>query len=77
MRNFILVREKDVSGRSGTGVVAEGTIFIDGQAVLKWLREPFALGVFASVEELLSVHGHEGNTYVQFSDNQPAIETEQ
>ena len=77
MRNFILVREKDVSGRSGTGVVAEGTIFIDGQAVLKWLREPFALGVFTSVEELLSVHGHEGNTYVQFSDNQPAIETEQ
>lgn len=77
MRNFILVREKDVSGCSGTGVVAEGTIFIDGQAVLKWLREPFALGIFASVEELLSVHGHEGNTTVQFADNQPAIETEQ
>ena len=76
MRDFVLVREKDLTGCSGTGVVAEGAIFLDGQAVLKWLREPFALGIFASIEALLSVHGHEGNTYVQFVDNQPAIETE-
>lgn len=77
MRDFILIREKDVTGRSGTGVVAEGAIFQDGQAVLKWLREPFALGVFTSIEELLSVHGYEGNTTVQFMDKQPTIETEQ
>ena len=76
MRDFILIRKKDISGRSGTGVVAEGTIFQDGQAVLKWLREPFSLGIFTSIEELLSVHGHEGNTYVQFVDQQLAIETE-
>ncbi len=76
MRDFILIRKKDISGRSGTGVVAEGTIFTDGQAVLKWLREPYALGIFTSIEELLSVHGHEGNTYVQFVDQQMAIETE-
>lgn len=76
MRDFILIREKDVTGCSGTGIVAEGTIFIDGQAVLKWLREPFALGVFASIEELLSVHGHGGNTYVQFVDKRPAVEKE-
>ena len=75
MRDFILIREKAVTGRSGTGVIAEGAIFQDGQAVLKWLREPYALGIFASVEELLSVHGHEGNTYVQFMDQQLAIET--
>jgi len=25
-----------------------------------------ALGVFISVEELISVHGHEGNTHVEF-----------
>ena len=76
MRDFILIREKDVTGCSGTGVVAEGTIFIDGQAVLKWLREPFALGIFASIEELLSVHGHGGNTYVQFVEKSPAVEKE-
>ena len=76
MRDFILIRKKDISGRSGTGVVAEGAIFQDGQAVLKWLREPFSLGIFTSIEELLSVHGHEGNTYVQFVDQQLAIETE-
>lgn len=76
MRDFLLIRKKDVTGRSGTGVVAEGTIFQDGQAVLKWLREPYALGIFASIEELLSVHGHEGSTIVQFVDKQMAIETE-
>ncbi|GAP13167.1 hypothetical protein LARV_00918 [Longilinea arvoryzae] len=76
MRDFILIRKKDITGRSGTGVVAEGTIFQDGQVVLKWLGEPYALGIFTSIEELLSVHGHEGNTYVQFMDKQLAIETE-
>lgn len=66
MRQFLLIRDKDVTGRSGTGIVAEGAVFSDGQTILKWLREPFALGVFVSVEELLSVHGHEGNTHVEF-----------
>ena len=46
--------------------MAEGAVFSDGQTILKWLREPFALGVFVSVEELISVHGHEGNTHIEF-----------
>ncbi len=66
MRHFLLIRDKDVTGRSGIGIVAEGAVFPDGQAILKWLREPYALGVFDSIEELISVHGHEGNTRVEF-----------
>ena len=30
MRNFNLIRHIDVSGLSGTGVVAEGVVFSDG-----------------------------------------------
>lgn len=66
LRQFVLVRHKDVTGTSGTGIVAEGVVFEDGQAVLKWLRKPYSLGVFPSLKNLLDVHGHEGNTQVRF-----------
>ena len=68
MRDFVLVREKDVTGTSGIGIVAEGVVFSDGQAILKWLREPFSLGVYSSIGHLLAVHGHEGNTHVEFNE---------
>lgn len=68
VRDFELIRDIDVTGRSGTGVVAEGVVFSDGLAVLRWLREPHALGVFDSLEALISVHGHEGRTYVAFRE---------
>jgi hypothetical protein len=66
LRQFILVRHKDLTGTSGTGIVAEGVVFEDGQAVLKWLRKPYSLGVYPSLRNLLDVHGHEGNTQVRF-----------
>jgi hypothetical protein len=66
LHQFILVRKKDLTGTSGTGIVAEGVVFEDGQAVLKWLRKPYSLGVYPSLKNLLDVHGHEGNTQVRF-----------
>ncbi|WP_322510122.1 hypothetical protein [Anaerolinea sp.] len=68
MRRFLLVRQKDVSGVSGTGIVAEGVEFSDGMAVLHWLREPYGLNIFASVMDLIAVHGHGGNTYIEWVD---------
>jgi hypothetical protein len=70
---FVLVRDKDVTGRSGTGVVAEGVVFTDGFAILKWLRAPYALGIYESVEALISVHGHEGNTHVEFIEKSTSV----
>ena len=67
MQDFVLVRDKDVTGRSGTGVVAEGVVFTDGFAILKWLRAPYALGIYESMEDMISVHGHEGLTHIEFS----------
>ncbi len=37
MKKFWLKRIEDVSQVSGTGIVAEGIIFSDGVAVLRWL----------------------------------------
>lgn len=68
MRRFLLVRERDLTGVSGTGIVAEGAEFTSGLAVMRWLREPYAVGVFQSVADLIAVHGHEGATHIQFLD---------
>ncbi|MBI9050048.1 MAG: hypothetical protein JEZ00_11550 [Anaerolineaceae bacterium] len=70
MRRFILVREQDVTGVSGTGVVAEGAVFTDGLSVIHWLREPYAMGVYQSLKDVMDVHGHEGGTELQFIDGE-------
>jgi hypothetical protein len=66
MRNFVLNRIIDDSGISGTGVVAEGTIFENGMTVLHWLGSVSSLIIYASVEEMTQIHGHKGHTKVEF-----------
>lgn len=66
MRIFHLQRDEDVSGKSGTGIVAEGIEFTDGVVALHWLGEwPTSVCYYergiAAVEHL---HGHEGRTKV-------------
>ncbi|MFB9995131.1 hypothetical protein ACFFLM_24580 [Deinococcus oregonensis] len=68
MQRFQLIRNEDVSGCSGTGTVAEGVVFSDGAAVLRWCVPPYATGFYASVADLIQVHGHEGRTTVQVID---------
>ena len=68
MRRFLLVRERDITGVSGTGIVAEGAEFTSGLAVMRWLREPYAVGLFQSVTDLIAIHGHEGATHIHFID---------
>ena len=67
-RRFWLVREEDVSGVSGTGVVAEGIEFSNGQAVLSWLVGGGSLGVYSSINSLVKIHGHGGATQVVWAD---------
>ena len=68
LRRFILVRSEDVTGASGTGNVAEGTVFSSGRAVINWLKEPFAMGIYQTIEDVILVHGHEGRTQIRFID---------
>lgn len=74
MRCFLLVRESDPSGVSGTGVVAEGVEFSDGLAVLHWLREPYGLNVYLKIEDLVAVHGHGGASYIEWLDYPEYVE---
>ena len=67
-RTFKLVRQADVSGVSGTGVVAEGVVFKSGKTILCWIRAPHTVTVFNSPDEVLMVHGHAGSTLLLWDD---------
>ena len=61
-RLFVLVRQEDVSGTSGTGIVAEGVEFSSGACALHWLSQLEVVSVYANAKTLMQVHGHEGKT---------------
>jgi hypothetical protein len=66
MRAFVLVRDVDVTGISGTGIVAEGIEFTGGVVALRWLSEFPTSVVFhdRGMESVEAVHGHGGQTRV-------------
>jgi hypothetical protein len=78
-RRFELVRTEDVSGTSGTGVVAVGVEYPDGAVHMQWRNadnedldtdsngcafKPAPDGIEATRE----IHGHEGRTEVRYVD---------
>ncbi|HEY6766608.1 MAG TPA: hypothetical protein VI386_17755 [Candidatus Sulfotelmatobacter sp.] len=73
MRQFVLQRNEDESGVSGTGEVAEGVMFSDGRCVLRWRGRIKSLGVFDSQEDMLLIHGHGGKTVIVFGHENPAL----
>lgn len=68
-RRFRLRRLRDVSGVSGEGVVVEGVQFSDGRVACRWLTDlPRSTVVWDSVTEAVVVHGHDGNTVLEWVD---------
>lgn len=87
-KQFVLYRHDDVSGVSGTGVVAEGVEFANGQCALRWYpkdddrvqiakREGWkfhgSISIFQSVNEIIHIHGHKGSTEVLYLDELAGI----
>ena len=71
MRRFELHRDADITGVSGTGVVAEGVEFSDGRVAMRWRPTEHGLcsTVFwDSMEGVTVVHGHDGATRVVWLD---------
>jgi hypothetical protein len=72
-RLFHLERHEDQTGTSGTGTVAEGVEFADGTTVIRWCCPPApSTCVYASIQELLAIHGHGDATDVVWADPAPA-----
>lgn len=66
---FVLQRDEDVTGISGTGIIAEGTEYSNGQVTLCWYPNPTSsVAVWPTVDDMLEVHGHNGATRVIWID---------
>jgi len=55
-RRFLVIREADASGISGTGVVMEGVVFHTGQIVVCWRSAHSSLVIFPTWEAFSTVH---------------------
>jgi hypothetical protein len=66
IERFVLERGEDVSGVSGTGIVAEGVVFSDGTAVLHWLSSLTSTAIYHNMHDLVAIHGHNGATQVRY-----------
>jgi hypothetical protein len=67
LNTFQLVRKKDVTGISGTGVVAVGCYFssCSGIAVMQWLGEVASTAWYTGGwEQIELIHGHNGKTKI-------------
>ena len=78
MRGFVMRREFDCSGVSGTGTVLEGVEFSTGVVVIHWLTPPprGSISVFDSLEQFLSIHvrPHPTNhTIIDFEDGERLV----
>ena len=74
MRNFLLKRNEDVHGISGTGVVAEGVQFTDGAVVMRWLGSEPTFEVLKDIGAVTYLHGHGGRTVVVWLETNTNVE---
>jgi hypothetical protein len=75
MRRFVMHRENDISGVSGTGIVLEGVLFSTGVVVIHWLTPPprGSISVFDSIDQFLAIHvePHPANhSFLVFEDGE-------
>lgn len=69
LRRFVLVRDRDVSGISGCGVVVWGACFPDGTVAYRWNSDMPTTSVAESVERVEAIHGHGGATRLVWLDS--------
>ena len=76
MRRFLLVRNDDVTGKSGVGIIGEGIEWRGGTADLHWVTDYESFVHWpGGVDAILAVHGHEGATVVRFLDDVPNLDS--
>jgi hypothetical protein len=68
---FQLIRHNDVTGVSGTGVVADGVLWPDGTVTIRWRGERRSTIVWSSIDDVKAIHGHGGATTITWL-TQPA-----
>lgn len=72
-RRFYLMRHKDQTGISGTGVVADGVVWQTGAVTLNWRGGGESYNTWPgpnALAEVERIHGHGGLTSVVFRDDE-------
>lgn len=68
MRTFHLHRTEDVSGVSGVGIIAEGTLYTNTKVVISWLTVHKSMAIYDSLAEMEAIHGHDARTKIVWDD---------
>ena len=78
MRTFKMIRNQDLTGTSGTGVVATGSVLDNGQTTVTWCvpakladgsyRDIKTTTIYNSWQDCILLHGHNGRTFIQFDE---------
>lgn len=63
-KKFWFQRITDISGTSGTGIVAEGIVFSNGWAAVHWLTALDSVAIYPSLEVCEQIHSHGGATKI-------------
>jgi len=63
---FDVFRKEDATGTSGTGVVAMGVVFPDGNTVVQWQTHVRSTVFYGSMADALYIHGHGDKTGFRF-----------
>jgi hypothetical protein len=69
-RRFYLARDVDVSGVSGTGRVADGVLWPDGTASVRWRGDDQSTVHWDHMASAERVHGHGGATRIVWLDDE-------
>lgn len=75
MRRFQIHRDVDVSGVSGTGIVAEGVQFATGKVAVHWLGDYPSIATWDSIDHAEHIHGHAGMSRFVWLDDESGLMT--
>ncbi|NUH35291.1 hypothetical protein HUF15_00655 [Streptomyces samsunensis] len=68
VRVFRLQRDRDITGVSGTGTVADGALWPDGTVSIRWRGDRPSTVTWDSINHAEHVHGHGGATRIIWTD---------
>lgn len=68
LKTFVLQRNVDISGVSGTGIVADGVLWQDGTCTIRWRGEHPSIAHWQDIEHAKQIHGHGGHTLFVFDE---------
>jgi hypothetical protein len=78
-RTFKLIRLQDLTGTSGTGVVAQGETQADGRTIMRWIvdakladgskRRIQTTTHYETWQDVVLLHGHAGRTVLKWDDS--------